>query len=201
MAVATQVLSPAAAPAAVGGTAAGSGELAAAARVGESLPVDGFLLLRDHVRSTFAFNRTSLAGHAIGAVIVEIIFADVAPPGLRLAWGLTFVAVWLARVWLAVRFERFEPRTAAHLARRLRAWHIGVLASGALWGAAAWFFSAYGTGLHQLGLVLIVYTFCVACVPILSPQFRLSSPSSSSSSSGDRPRRPAGPCLGWQWHW
>ena len=174
MAVATQVLSAAAAPAPGEGAAVVEpGGSAPAANAVEGKPVDGFLLLRDHVRSTFAFNRTSLAGHAIGAVIVEIIFADVAPPSLRLAWGLAFAAVWLARVWLAVRFERFEPRTAAHLARRLRAWHIGVLASGALWGAAAWFFSAYGTGLHQLGLVLIVYTFCVACVPILSPQFRL----------------------------
>ena len=175
MAVATQVLSAAAAAPAQGEGAAvvEPGGSAPVPNPVEGKPVDGFLLLRDHVRSTFAFNRTSLAGHAIGAVIVEIIFADVAPPSLRLAWGLTFAAVWLARVWLAVRFERFEPRTAAHLARRLRAWHIGVLASGALWGAAAWFFSAYGTGLHQLGLVLIVYTFCVACVPILSPQFRL----------------------------
>ena len=31
----------------------------------------------------------------------------------------------------------------------------------------------YGSGLHQLALVLVVYTFCVACVPILAPQFRL----------------------------
>jgi signal transduction histidine kinase/CheY-like chemotaxis protein len=136
-------------------------------------PVDRFLLLRDQVRGTFAFNRTSLAGHAIGAIIVEIVFADVAPRALRIAWGLLFALVWLTRAWLAIRFERFEPRTAAHLARRLRAWHLGVLASGALWGAAAWFFSAYGSGLHQLGLVLIVYTFCVAAVPILAPQFRL----------------------------
>ena len=28
------------------------------------------LLLRDHVRGTFAFNRTSLAGHAVGAVLI-----------------------------------------------------------------------------------------------------------------------------------
>jgi signal transduction histidine kinase len=198
MAVATQVLSGAAGAAGAAGTAeaagfaasgaavAGPGADAAPALAGAGAsggtaaaappqlqPLDGFLLLRDHVRGTFAFNRTSLAGHLIGAVIVEIIFADVAPRGLRLAWGLAFAIVWVARLWLALRFERFEPRTAAHLARRLRAWHIGVLASGALWGAAAWFFSPYGTGLHQLGLVLIVYTFCVACVPILSPQFRL----------------------------
>jgi signal transduction histidine kinase len=168
MAVATPALSAPAGPAVAveaGGRGAGAAAVAA--------PLDAFLLLRDHVRSTFAFNRTSLAGHAVGAVIVQIIFADVAPRSPAPDLGLAFVLVWLARVWLAIRFERFEPRTVAHLARRLRTWHVGVLASGALWGAAAWFFWPHGTGLHQLGLVVIVYTFCVACVPILSPQFRL----------------------------
>jgi len=36
-------------------------------------PLDSFLLLRDHVRGTFAFNRTTLAGHAIGAIVVELV--------------------------------------------------------------------------------------------------------------------------------
>ena len=59
------------------------------------LPLDGYLLLRDHVRSTFAFNRTSLAGHGLGALIVEIIFASVAPSGLLFGWGLLFAIVWM----------------------------------------------------------------------------------------------------------
>ncbi len=76
-------------------------------------------------------------------------------------------------LWLAVRFARDEPTTTEGLLARLRTWQAGVLSSGVLWGAAAWLFSAYGSGLHQLALVLVVYTFCVACVPILAPQFRL----------------------------
>ncbi|HEY2558283.1 MAG TPA: ATP-binding protein [Caldimonas sp.] len=136
-------------------------------------PVDGTLLLLDHVRGTFAFNRTSLAGHAIGAIVVEIVFANAAPRTLRIVWGAAFAIVWLVRAWLAVLFSRDEPTTSLGLERRLRAWHAGVLASGALWGLAAWLFSPYGGGLHQLALVLVVYTFCVASVPILGPQFRL----------------------------
>jgi two-component system, sensor histidine kinase len=147
---------------------------APAAAAGEpAAPLDGFLLLRDRVRGLFAFNRTSLAGHAIGAVIVEIVFAGVAPLPLRVVWGTGFAIVWLLRAWLALRFEQREPASAAGLARRLRAWQAGVLASGALWGIAAWFFSAWGGGAHQLALVLVVYTFCVASVPILAPQYRL----------------------------
>src|SRR6185369_16945400 len=144
----------------------------AAARDGVA-PLDGFLLLRDHVRGTFAFNRTTLAGHAIGAIIVEMVFASVAPLLLRVVWGVAFAIVWLGRAWLALRFARDEPTTSEGLSRRLRTWQAGVLASGALWGVAAWFFSAYGGGLHRLALVVVVYTFCVACVPILAPQFRL----------------------------
>jgi two-component system, sensor histidine kinase len=143
------------------------------ASVGAETPLDGFLVLRDYVRSTFGFNRTTLAGHAIGAIIVEMMFAEVAPRSLRIVWGVAFALVWLGRAWLAVRFARDEPTTTAGLLSRLRIWQAGVLASGVLWGAAAWFFSAYGSGSHQLALVLVVYTFCVACVPILAPQFRL----------------------------
>ena len=137
------------------------------------LPLDGYLLLRDHVRSTFAFNRTSLAGHGLGALIVEIIFASVAPSGLLSGWGLLFAIVWMGRAVMAWRFERNEPTDAAALQKRLRLWQLGVLASGALWGAAAWLFWPWGDGLHQLALVLVAYTFCVASVTILAPHFPL----------------------------
>jgi len=156
---------------AAGGTPPAADPVAVAP--GGELPVDGMLLLRDHVRGTFAYNRTTLAGHAVGAIIVEIVFAGVAPRALLVAWGVGFAIVWLIRAVLAVRFARDEPTTATGLEARLRTWHAGVLASGVLWGVAAWSFSAYGSGLHQLALVLVVYTFCVACVPILAPQFRL----------------------------
>ncbi len=150
-----------------------AGAVPAAPRAAPETPLDSFLLLRDHVRSTFAFNRTTLAGHAIGAIIVEVVFGGVAPRPLRIVWGIAFALVWLGRLWLAVRFARDEPTTIDGLLARLRTWQAGVLSSGVLWGAAAWLFSAYGSGLHQLALVLVVYTFCVACVPILAPQFRL----------------------------
>src|SRR5205085_3703847 len=145
-------------------------------------PLDSFLLLRDRVRGTFAYNGTTLAGHAVGAILIEMVFADAAPRMLRVVWGVAFAIVWLARAWLVLRFARNEPTTIAGLESRLRAWQAGVLTSGVLWGAAAWFYSAYGSGLHQLALVLVVYTFCVACVPILRRNFACSFSSSCSSS-------------------
>ncbi len=153
---------------------ASAGPAGAAISAGEETPVDGFLLLRNHLRGLFAFNRTSLAGHAIGAIIIEMIFAGVAPRSLCVVWGTGFARDWLLRAWLAVRFARREPGSAAGLERRLRAWQAGVLASGALWGIAAWFFAPFGSSPHhQVALVLVVYTFCVASVPIVGPQYRL----------------------------
>ena len=97
-----------------------------------------------------------------------MIFAGVAPQSLRVVWGTRLrdrlAAARLARAPL--RAARADARWPA-CERRLRAWQAGVLASGALWGIAAWFFSAYGSAPHQIALVLVVYTFCVASVPIL----------------------------------
>ncbi len=136
-------------------------------------PLDGFALLRDQVGGTFGFNRTTLAGHFVGALVVLLMFANAAPRSLLIGWGALFGAVWLARVWLALRFAHHEPKTVARLLARLRIWQSGVLASGALWGAAAWLFFGYGEPAQQIALILVVFTFCVASVPILAPQFAL----------------------------
>ena len=139
----------------------------------QAAPLDGFLLLRDHVRGTFAFNATSLTGHAVGMVLIELTFMNVAPLALRVGWGGVFTTVWLLRLSLALRYGRNEPKDVAGLEKRLRTWQVGVVASGLLWGAAGWLFLLYGSATQQLALVIIVYTFCVASVPILAPQFRL----------------------------
>jgi signal transduction histidine kinase len=132
-----------------------------------------FALLRDKARAMFAYNKTSLAGHAVGAVVVELVFAGVAPAGLRLGWGGVFAALWALRAAFAWRISRDEPGTLAALQARLHLWIAGTLLTAALWGWAAWSFYPFGSALQQITLILVVYTFCVACVPILAPQFAL----------------------------
>ncbi len=136
-------------------------------------PPDSLLLLRDQVRGTFAFNRTALVGHMIGAVAIGSMFARTAPLPLLLGWGGLFALVWAVRVWMAFRFAGHQPSRSETLRHRLRLWQAGVLAGGALWGAAAWLLYPYGGALQQIALVLVVYTFCVASVPILAPQVGL----------------------------
>ena len=134
------------------------------------LAADALAALRDKVRGMFAYTPTALSGHFIGALIVQFMYARTAPSGLRLGWGLLFAAVWIARAVLAWRFARHEPDTSADYHAWLRWWNLLTLLSGALWGVAAWFFYGYGEAAQQIALVLIVYSYCVACVPILSPQ-------------------------------
>ncbi|MCO5123265.1 MAG: ATP-binding protein [Rhizobacter sp.] len=137
----------------------------------EAVAGDADALLRDRAAAMFAFNPTSLGGHALGAIVIELVFGAVAPVALRLAWGTSFALLWLARVALAWRIVRRPDVDMAALRSRLRLWQSGTLLMGALWGAAAWSFYPYGDALQQISLILVAYTFCVASVPVLAPHF------------------------------
>ena len=89
------------------------GTLAAAdAAVGASAH-DEYVMLRDKVRGMFSYNAISLAGHAIGAVVIELVFAAVASRALLVAWGSTFAVLCVLRVLLALRYAHGEPQTIA----------------------------------------------------------------------------------------
>ena len=129
-------------------------------------------LLADKLRGMFSFNVTSLAGHAIGALVIETVFTS-APTSLRWGWGGAFAAVWAARVVLAWHLAGPLPTATPGLRRVRDAWIAGILAAAALWGWAGWSFFGHGNALQQIALIVVVYTFCVACIPILAPQFML----------------------------
>ena len=134
---------------------------------------DAFALQRDKARAMFAYNPTSLAGHAVGALVVLLVFRDAAPAALRWNWGTSMALVVALRSLLAWQVARHEAATPQALARQLRVWVAGTLVTAALWGWAAWSFLPHGGALQQVALILVVYTFCVACIPILAPQFAL----------------------------
>ncbi len=51
--------------------------------------------------------------------------------------------------------------------------NLGTLTSGALWGATAWVFYQRGGSSQQIALIITVYTFCIAAVPVLATQPRV----------------------------
>ncbi|MEN9629846.1 MAG: hypothetical protein RJA10_3074, partial [Pseudomonadota bacterium] len=52
-------------------------------------------------------------------------------------------------------------------------WQALVIAQGLQWGLAAWVFWGLGTPYHGLGLIFIVFTYCMASVQLLSSQPRV----------------------------
>jgi len=150
---------------------------AAAAEVGDGegvvdATVARVAVRRDKVRAMYAYNAVSLSGHVIGAAVIELIYLGVAPTALCLRWGAAFAVLWVVRTLQAWRIYRLRLEPPA-LFVQARWWQLGALATAALWGVAAWAFFGYGGAMHQITLIVVVYTFCVACIPILAPHFAM----------------------------
>jgi signal transduction histidine kinase len=76
------------------------------------------------------------------------------------------------RVLLAQAFRRSVRKRGegTRWARWHRRWNILTLASATMWGITGWVFYGEGTGIQQTGLIVLVYTFCVAVIPVLANQ-------------------------------
>lgn len=129
--------------------------------------------LPEEVRSAFEYMPATLAGNAAGVGVVALLFHADAPLALLLGWAAAFLAMMVARGVLAWRFRRARPEGLAAWRGWQRAWNAGTLASGALWGATAWLFFDLGDANQRIGLVITVYTFCIAAVPVLATQPRV----------------------------
>ncbi|MES3014116.1 MAG: ATP-binding protein [Pseudomonadota bacterium] len=126
------------------------------------------------VQSTYVYMPAALAGYVAGVGVVAMLYWPIAPLGLLVPWAGAFVVMCLVRGLVIARFRRAAPRTREQwLAWQMRS-NIGTLVAAALWGATGWIF--YGLGAEQqqaTGLIVIVYTFAVAAIPVLSTQPRL----------------------------
>jgi len=129
--------------------------------------------LPEEVRSTFDYMPATLAGYIAGIGVISLLYWAIAPAAVMLPWLGIFLLLWLGRVWTAHRFMRAEPRTLADWLHWRQLGNIGTLCSGAMWGATAWLFYPLGENIQQVGLIVVVYTFCVAAVTVLSMQPRI----------------------------
>ena len=116
----------------------------------------------------------ALSGYLAGVGVVTMLYWSIAPAALLVAWIGAFVAMCVVRAVVIQRFRRAAPRTRDEwLGWRLRS-NVGTVVAASLWGATGWIF--YGLGSEQqqaTGLIIVVYTFTVAGIPVLSTQPRL----------------------------
>jgi signal transduction histidine kinase/CheY-like chemotaxis protein len=127
----------------------------------------------EEVRSVFDYMPATLAGYMAGIGVIALLYWAITPMGVMLPWLGVFFAIWLSRGFTARQFARATPRTLADWHRWRLYGNLGTLASGVLWGATAWIFYPHGDNIQQVGLIVLVYTFCVAAVPVLSTQPRI----------------------------
>ncbi len=125
------------------------------------------------VQTVFDYMPATLAGIVAGIGMICLLFWQLTPLAVMLPWLVAFAVLWLLRWQLLRRFRRALAQPPVDWAHWLRLWNLGTLASAALWGLSAWIFYFRGMGIQQVGLILIIYTYCIAVVPVLATQPRL----------------------------
>ena len=129
--------------------------------------------LPEEVRTAFDYMPATLAGIVAGVGMLCMLFWQLTPLTVMLPWLVAFTALWLLRLWMYRRFRSDEPATEAQWLRWRLLWNAGTLSSAFLWGLSAWIFYFQGTGIQQTGLIIVVYTYCIAVVPVLATQPRM----------------------------
>ncbi len=129
--------------------------------------------LAEEVRSAYDYMPATLAGNAAGIGVLLLLFSTSAPLAVLVPWFVAFAALWVARALLTRAFRAADPASSAQWQRWRLWWNAGTLCSGALWGVTVWVFYTRGVGAQQIGLIITVYSFCIAAVPVLATQPRV----------------------------
>lgn len=127
----------------------------------------------EHLRALMQQTPVTLTGNAIGIGLVLAIFGSLSPPLVIGSWGVVSLMAWAARLAHYRRYRSRPDADADTLADWRRSWRALVIFQAALWGLASWLFWGLGTPYHGLGLIFIVFSYCMASVQLLSPQPRV----------------------------
>ena len=129
--------------------------------------------LREKVRGGFDYMPATLIGMIAGCGIVLLLFWRVTPLPVLSAWLAGFAVLWLLRLLMLVLFNRAVRSGRVRWRFWLRAWNLATLASALLWGLTSIAFYGRGSGLQQTGLIIVIYSYCIAAVPVLANQARV----------------------------
>lgn len=124
--------------------------------------------LSEQVQSAFAYLPATLIGMIAGVAIVLWLFHAAAPLELWLPWLVAFTILWLLRLAMLRGYRRALRLPDVDWRRWHRVWVSATLASGALWGFTGWLYYGIGSSLEKTGLVIVLYSYCIAAVPVLA---------------------------------
>ena len=124
----------------------------------------------ERVENIYSYLPTTQAANAAGAALVLVLYWGHVPHAGLLAWLGLLLLLGLARTIMYRSFWRERPSGQERLLKYYEGWRYSTLAAGVLWGAAAWFFYPYGGVTEKIGLIITIYSFCMAAMQILSPQ-------------------------------
>jgi signal transduction histidine kinase len=130
-------------------------------------------VLAEEVQSAYDYMPAALAGYAAGVGVVTVLFWTTTATSVMLGWLGAFAAMLLVRLVVMRRFQQAQPQTSTDWQHWRRAMNIGTVVAGALWGLTGWIFYARGNDIQQIGLIVIVYTYCTAALPVLAIQPRM----------------------------
>jgi len=127
----------------------------------------------EEVQSAFEYMPATLAGMVAAVGVVLLLFWALVPPHLLVPWLGAFGALWLLRLGMLRRYRGALSKGAVDWLAWRRIWNITTIVSGALWGLTPWIFYGRGNAIQQTGLIIVIYSYCIAAVPVLSNQPRV----------------------------
>lgn len=124
----------------------------------------------ERVVDIFAYLPTTTVAMVVGVAVTVTQFWRLVPRSGMVAWLVVLSILGVVRAFMSHGFRQRRNNEREALLRWYQAWRAATLCAGALWGVAAWFFYGYGSATERVILILVIYSFCMAGMQILSPQ-------------------------------
>jgi signal transduction histidine kinase/CheY-like chemotaxis protein len=122
------------------------------------------------VRMLYANVRVSQAVALVNGAVLAAVQSVVIERAVAFTWLAFLVCVTLARLYLGLRFTRSAPK-AADMWRWLALFGAGALASGVVWGSAAWLLYPPDSVVHQVFMAFVLGGMVAGAVSLLTPVF------------------------------
>jgi signal transduction histidine kinase len=129
--------------------------------------------LPDIVQSSYDYMPAAIAGYLSGVGVVAVLFWEVTSARLFAAWLAAFGLMLVVRVVIMLRYRRATVSTREDWRHWLLLNNAGTVVAASLWGVTGYVFYTRGLGIQQTALIVLIYTYSVVAIPVLSIQPRL----------------------------